>query len=328
MGKNTNTYKTKTIKKKNKNKKLLKKMINSESELDDLNSLIDTTDSILEENIQILVGGKSSDFVEPTELDKLLGYEGPVDTRGPLDKMNDYVENLVGTVANVAKGLVAHKVSNVIGMEGKTPEEVAKTLENDTQKLEQINDYLKKDTKMLDEIQELTNTASSVIGESIKQIPNDINESMNKLAKNAVDAGVGALTDVPGINVVVGTSKMISGIQGAVGETSEAVGKVANLIGDTSEKIEKPINDVKKKINEVSDNIETTQQLSQIQESPKINESQQMNELSIDDKKNIQLGGFNMNKFIHHGGKKLRKRVNDTRHAFKNISKNITKKNK
>jgi hypothetical protein len=334
-------------KNKNKNKKLLKKMMNNNSKLNNTNQILDNsdfilneTDSLLEENIQILIGGgKSSDFVEPSEFDKLLGYEGPVDTSGPLDKLSDnieitmdYMSNSFGSVANVTKGLIAHKVSDVIGMEGKTPEEVAQILKNDTQKLEQVNDYLQTNDgkKMLNEVQELTNTATGVIGESIKQIPDKVDESMDKLAKNAVDAGVGALTDIPGVNVVVGTSKIISGVQGATSDIAEATGQVASLVGDTAEKIKKPIDDIEKKMDEISDKIEEVPELPEIDESL-INESS-IDESSIDesstDEKNIQLGGSNINKFLFYGGKKIRKRVNNTRHAFKNISKNITKKNK
>jgi len=41
------------------------------------------------------------------------------------------------------------------------------------------------------------------------------------------------------------------------------------------------------------------------------------------------VGGSNMDKFnrtLQHGGKKIRKRIHTTRHAFQNISKNITRK--
>jgi methyl-accepting chemotaxis protein len=328
MTKKSKTMKKKNInKQKNKNKKILEKLVN---------------DSILEENIQILIGGEkknnpektqlggNSNLVYPSEFDKLLGYETPVDTTSTLDKLKNYVTNSVSTISNISSGLIARKVSDTVGMEGKNPEEIAETLKKDTEKLEKINDYLKTNDgkKMVGELKQLTTTASDVIGEAVQKIPEDLDETMDKLAENAVNAGVGAMTDIPGVNVVVGTSKMVSSLQGVAGETAEAVGKVANLVGDTAEKIEEPINDIKDKIGEISDKIKTVENFSQ--EIPQTLKTPQL-EIS----QTHQSGGYDMNNIhnnirnnIQNGGKKIRKRVNNTRHAFKNLVKNITRKNK
>jgi hypothetical protein len=54
----------------------------------------------------------------------------------------------------------------------------------------------------------------------------------------------------------------------------------------------------------------------------------------MQDDNEMQVGGLNINKFLKHGGKlqhagkKIKKRIYSTRHAFKNISKNVTRKNK
>ena len=382
--------KSKTMKKKS-NKKILKKMVNN---------------SILEENIRILIGGEretektkqknksggnNTNFTEPSEFDKFLGYNSPVDTRSPLDSLNDYIKNSLGSIVNITSGLIAHKVSDTIGMEGKTPEEIGEILKKDSEKLEKINDYLKTNEgeKMLDEVKELTTTVSDVIGESVQKIPDDLDETIDKLAENAVNAGVGAMTDIPGVNVVVGTSKMVSSLQGVAGETAEAVGKVANLVGDTAEKIKEPINNIKDKIDEISDKIESVENFSpdipqpsetqqrempqtsetqqhempqpsetQQREMPQTSETQQheMPQTSETQQREIpqtsetqqreipqtsetqqreipqtiQLGGHNINNIrnIQTGGKKIKKRVNNTRYAFKNLIKNITKKNK
>ena len=347
MGKKSKTRKNKNMNRndnnKNKNKKILGKLVN---------------DSILEENIQMLIGGKvggsDENFVEPSELDKFLGYEKAVDVRGPLDKLNDYIKNSLSSITDVTSGLIARKLSDSVGMEGKTPEEIGEILKKDTEKLEKINDYLKTNDgeKMLDEVKELTTTASDIIGESVQKIPEDLDETMDKLAENAVNAGVGAMTDIPGVNVVVGTSKMISSLQGVAGETGEAVGKVAELIGNTAEKIKKPVNDIKDKIDEISDKIESVENFSpkipQLQQpeilqtqqpeilqthQPEIQPQLQQPEILQTQQPEIQpqSGGYNMNNvrnIIQTGGKKIRKRVNNTRHAFKNLVKNITRKNK
>ena len=358
------TKKSKTMKKKNvnkqrnKNKKILEKLVN---------------DSILEENIQILIGGGSSkrdrdidrdrdseneqvggnsNLVYPSEFDKLLGYEKPIDTTSTLDKLKNYFTGSVSTISNISSGLIARKVSDAVGMEGKTPEEIAEILKKDTEKFEKINDYLKTNEgeKMVGELKQLTNTASEVIGEAVQKIPEDLDETMDKLAENAVNAGVGAMTDIPGVNIVVGTSKMVSSLQGVAGETAEAVGKVANLVGDTAEKIEEPMNNIKNKIDEMSDKIENVENFSpeipqpfethqpeipQTQtfetQQPEIPQTQTFETQQPEIPQTQQFGGNSINNIrnnIQNGGKKIRKRVNNTRHAFKNLVKNVTRKNK
>jgi hypothetical protein len=342
MTKKSKTMKKKNVnKQKNKNKKILEKLVN---------------DSILEENIQILIGGGSSkrdrdrdseneqvggnsNLVYPSEFDKLLGYENPIDTTSTLDKLKNYFTGSVSTISNISSGLIARKVSDVVGMEEKTPEEIAETLKKDTEKLEKINDYLKTNEgeKMVGELKQLTNTASEVIGEAVQKIPEDLDETMDKLAENAVNAGVGAMTDIPGVNVVVGTSKMISSLQGVAGETAEAVGKVANLVGDTAEKIEEPMNNIKNKIDEISDKIENVENFSpEIPQTfetqqPEIPQTQTFETQQPEIPQTQQFGGNSINNIrnnIQNGGKKIRKRVNNTRHAFKNLVKNVTRKNK
>jgi hypothetical protein len=341
------TKKSKTMKKKNvnkqrnKNKKILEKLVN---------------DSILEENIQILIGGGrskrdrdrdseneqvggNSNLVYPSEFDKLLGYEKPIDTTSTLDKLKNYFTGSVSTISNISSGLIARKVSDAVGMEGKTPEEIAEILKKDTEKFEKINDYLKTNEgeKMVGELKQLTNTASEVIGEAVQKIPEDLDETMDKLAENAVNAGVGAMTDIPGVNVVVGTSKMVSSLQGVAGETAEAVGKVANLVGDTAEKIEEPMNNIKNKIDEMSDKIENVENFSpEIPQTfetqqPEIPQTQTFETQQPEIPQTQQFGGNSINNIhnnIQNGGKKIRKRVNNTRHAFKNLVKNVTRKNK
>jgi hypothetical protein len=380
MGKNTNTYKSKKIKSKtmksgsskiiNKNKKLLKKMMNSESELDDINSLIDNSisdNSALEENIQILIGGDNN-FVEPSELDKkLFGYKGLVDTQGPVDKFIDSVEGSIDNVKEVAENVVSvgkvavlNKMSNIAGYEGKTPKEVMDEIKNDAESIKKINNYFKTEDgdKTLKDIQDLSNTATGIITKSFEKIPEKLTDTIEKIGDAGLKVGVGVATEVPIIAPIIGMSNMIKGTEEAIEATADAVKKVAEITEDTAEEIKKPINEIENKIDEISTKIENTQiptvqhqiDESQIDKSQmdksqmdksQMDESQmdksQIDKSQIDEyqmktnEKNVQYGGSDMNNFynlLQNGGKKLRKRINNTRHAFKNISRNITKKNK
>ena len=348
MGKNTNTYKLKKIKSKtmksgsskmtgkNKNKKLLKKMMNGESKLDDINSLIDNSisdNSALEENIQILIGGDNN-FVEPSELDKkLFGYKDPVDTQGPVDKFIDSVEDSIDNVKEVAENVVSvgkvavlNKMSNIAGYEGKTPEEVMDEIKNDAESIKKINNYFKTEDgdKTLEDIQDLSNTATGIITKSFEKIPEKLTDTMEKIGDAGLKVGVGVATEVPIIAPIVGMSNMIKGTEEAIEATADAVKKVAEITEDTAEEIKKPINEIENKIDEISTKIENTQ-IPTVQH--QIDESQMKT-----NEKNVQYGGgSDMNKFhnlLQNGGKKLKKRINNTRNAFKNISRNITKKNK
>jgi methyl-accepting chemotaxis protein len=304
--------KTRKSKQNNKNKKLLKKMMN--------NSKSNNDNSSLENNIQILIGGE---MVEPSQFDKIIfGYANSMDMSSPFDKLWNNIGKSTSNYIAVIQGLMARNVLSAIDMKGKTPEQVAEELKNDAKTIEQINDYFdtNEGKQALNEIQELSNEVGGVISKSIEQLPEELDESIDKLAEKTVDAGVSAMTEVPGVNVIVGTTGLINSIEGAVGEIAEASGKVANLVGDASEEIKKPIEEINDKIDEISDEVNEMPQLPQTQfsedESPITNDNQ-------------QFGGSNVNKFnhtFHNGGKKIRKRIHSTRHAFKNISKNITRK--
>lgn len=372
MGKNTNTYKSKKIKSKtmksgsskiiNKNKKLLK-MMNSESELDDVNSLIDNSmsdNSVLEENIQILIGGDNNfvkpseldnNIIEPSELDKaLFGYKEKIDTTGSIDKLYDnaknkveYITNSFGNFVNIVEGLMAREMISLIGMEEKKPEEVAEILKNDSEKLREISKFLETDKgkEMLDEIENLSKKATDVVGESIEQIPTKLDDSMNKMAHAGLKITKGLVTEVPLVAPIIGASDTVVGVQNAFNAITDAAIKVSNLTEDTAEKIKEPVDDIKKTINNISTEVENRQQLPQMPELPELPEKtelpitqqlSQTQELPKNNNENIQYGGgSDMNKFhnlLQNGGKKLKKRINNTRNAFKNISRNITKKNK
>lgn len=337
MGKNINTYKLKKIKSKTmksnkKNKKLLKKM--------------NTNDSILEENIQILIGGGNNNFIEPSELDKkIFGYEGPVDTKGPIGKLIDSVEDSIKNVEEVAENVISvgkvavlKKLSDVAGYEGKTSDEVIDEIKNDAESIKQFNNYLKTENgkETLEDIQDLSNTATGIITKSIDKIPETLTDSMEKMGDAGLKVGVGIANEVPIIAPIIGLSNMIKGTEEAIEASADAVKKVAEITGDTAEEIKKPINEIENKIDEISNKIENTQKISQIPtDKSQMNETL-MNETLMNNKlllneKNIQHGGSDMTKFhnvLQNGGKKLRKRINNTRYAFKNVSKNITKKNK
>jgi hypothetical protein len=412
MGKNTNTYKSKKIKSKtiksgsskmtgkNKNKKLLKKMMGTTSELDDIDSSVENANSLienslLEENIKILTGGGDDNIIEPSELDKaLFGYKEKIDTTGPIDKLYDnaknkveYITNSFGNFVNIVEGLMARKMISVIGMEEKKPEEVAEILKNDSEKLREISEFLETDKgkEMLNEIENLSKKATDVVGESIEQIPTKLDDSMNKMAHAGLKITKGLGGEIPIIGQIIAASDAIKGTQDAFNATTNAIENVANLTSDTAEKLKTPIDGIKEKMEDISDEVKnaqelpttqlsqthelpttqqlsqtqelpitpqlsqthelpttqqlsqtqelpTTQQLLQTQELPTTQQLSQTQELPKNDNENIQYGGgSDMTKFhnlLQNGGKKLKKRINNTKHAFKNISRNITKKNK
>jgi methyl-accepting chemotaxis protein len=350
MGKNTNTYRPK-MKSNYKNKKLLKKIMNN---------------STLEENIKILIGGNIVEPSELDKA--LFGYKEKIDTTGPIDKLYDnaknkveYITNSFGNFVNIVEGLMARKMISVIGMEEKKPEEVAEILKNDSEKLREISEFLETDKgkEMLDEITNLSKKATNVVGESIEQIPTKLDDSMNKMAHAGLKITKGLGGEIPILGQIIAASDAIKGTQDAFNATTNAIENVANLTSDTAEKLKTPLDDIKEKMEDISDEVKNTQdipitqqfsqtqdlpthqlsqtqdlptqQLSQTQDLPTIQQFSQKRQLQKNDDNNIQYGGSDMNKFhnlLQNGGKKLRKRINNTRHAFKNISKNITKKNK
>lgn len=352
--KNINTKTRKSKEKKNKNKKLLKKMINnSESELDDI--ILDNVDTIGEENIQILIGG-AAPIVEPSKFDQVIfGYNKPVDTEGPVDKILNNVKEVVNEVEEVAetaisvgKGIALKTATDMAGYEGKTPEEIKKEIKEDAQQIKEINNYFKTEDgkESLEEIKKTLNTATKVIGDSVGELPKQLNESMEEFGKAGVKVGVGLATEIPGVNNFIGLSGMVKGTQDAIKATTNAIEKVANITADTAEDIKKPINKIQNEISEISDKVDKTNmgQIIDNQEMPKLND----NFMQVDEKTNMgqiinskmdeemsnnnsednsmQVGG-RLNIF-QYGGKKLRKRINATRHAFKNVSKNVTLKRK
>lgn len=341
------TAKSRGGKNKNKNKKLLRKMANN-SELDDV-FVLDDNDSLLEENIQMLIGG-TKEMVEPTKFDELIfGYKNSVDVSGPIDKITDYVGNAVTNVEKVVsmgEAIAVNKALDMAGFEGTTPEEISEELKNNSKTLEQINDYLKTNEgeKMLGEFQELSNTASGVISKSIDKLPEELDESITKVGQGAVKTAVGIATDIPPLNAVVGTSNAIAGTMEAVNAVSDAVTNVSNIVGDASEEIKQPIHEMNNKFDEMSEKISElpTVEIPRVDELPQVDELPNPMDNEIpklvkmpeqNDGENQmgenQMGGSNINKFrnaLQYGGKKLRKRINGTRHAFKNISKNITRK--
>jgi hypothetical protein len=356
--KNINTKTRKSKEKKNKNKKLLKKIINnSESELDDI--ILDNVDTIAEENIQILIGG-AAPIVEPSKFDQVIfGYNKPVDTEGPVDKILNNVKEVVNEVEEVAetaisvgKGIALKTATDMAGYEGKTPEEIKKEIKEDAQQIKEINNYFKTEDgkESLEEIKKTLNTATEVIGDSVGELPKQLNESMEELGKAGVEVGVGLATEIPGVNNFIGLSSMVKGTQNAIEATANAVKKVADITAHTAEDIKKPINEIQNEISEISDKVDKVTNMKQTindkmnEEMPKLND----NFMQVDEKTNMgqiinskmdeemsnnnsednsmQVGG-RLNIF-QYGGKKLRKRINATRHAFKNVSKNVTLKRK
>jgi len=339
MGKNEKNMNTKTRKSttnskqksKNKNKKLLKKMMNNNSEIDDF--ILDNGDNIIDENIQILVGGNP--IVEPSKFDKLIfGYDDkPVDTEGPVDKIMNNVKEVVNEVEEVAENVISvgkvialKKATDMAGYEGKTPEEITNEIRKDAEQIKQINDYLETEDgkESVEDIKKTLKTATSVITDSVGELPNQLNDSMEKLGKAGVKVGVGLATEVPFIAPAVGLSNMIEGTEKAIGATANAVEKVANITANTAEEIKKPINDIQNKISEISDKVDDATNIGETIDNKMNEEIPKL--VKIPNDNDMQVGG-GLNVF-QYGGKKLRKRINATRHAFKNVSKNVTLKRK
>ena len=330
---NTNKYKNK-----NKNKKLLKKMVKTNSSIDDdiisdeSNFMLDEIQDadLLEENIQILIGG-GEQLVNPSKFDEFVfGYDKPVDTRGFIQKTIDGVKEVTDTAVSLGTAVASKAALKTIGYNGKTPEEVSEEIKNDVEAIKKINETLSTDKEAVQEIQNLANTATGIIGKSLEKIPEQTQEPMEKLGESALKIGVGLATEVPVIAPIIGMSNMVEGAQDAFKATTNAVTNVANLTSDVAQDIKKPIDDIRDKIDEISD-ISNLPEIDKIPEIDKNIDDEIPKLVKIPDENNVQVGGSDINKFynvIQHGGKKLKKRINATRHAFKNISKNITKKNK
>jgi methyl-accepting chemotaxis protein len=310
-------------------KKILKKMVRNDNS------------ALLNENIQILIGGNktNSNIVRPTKFDMLLGYEDvPIDTTSSFEKLRhtvgDSFEKLKNTIGDsienftaVIQGLIARKILSSAGYENKTPQEVANELKNDSKTLEQINHYLQTNDgkEMINEIKKLSKTTSDIISESLEEIPNKLDGTMNKLSEEGVKAATNAVAEIPGPNVVVSTLRLGENAINATDEMVKASGQIAELAGDTAEEIKKPIDEIENKINEIS---KKASELSNA-EVPNAQVPNTTLEKETQLITNQRGGDTDINKFIHliqHGGRKLRKRINSTRHSFKNVSKNVTQK--
>jgi methyl-accepting chemotaxis protein len=337
------TNKNRKLKGKNiklKDKKLLKKMINNDLELGDdifteeVSSIIDDANLIAGKNIQILIGGDDNkNLTFPTKLDELFGYNEPIDKRSIFEKMSGYVESVAMS-----------KISSAVGVEGKNSKEITKKLEDDSKALEEVNNFFNKPESehTKEELKEIAHTATEIVGEAMEVIPDKIKGSVNKVVENGIDAGIAAMNGLPIVGTAISLDKVADKFINTAGEIADATSDVSNLIRETSNKLKQPVNEMKEKINEISSDIQQSKE--QLQQP--VNEmKKKINEISSDIQqskeqlqqseqilnKNIQLGGTDISKFnnlLQHGGKKLRKRINNTRHAFKNISKNVTKKNK
>ena len=238
---NTHTHTSKMKSKKNKknkssSNKLLKKIVKS---------------SIYDDNIIILFGG-SAPVEHVSMIDKILGHkeEPPVESSSIVTKAQDYFENF----SKLVEVLIARKVLSIAGLGEIPPDQVAEMVKHDTEAMRKINEYLKTNDgrQALDEIQELSNTAVGVVGESIEALPEKLDESINGLANNTVNAFVDEVSMIPGPGTIVNGLKLADDVIGATGKVTEAVGEVSDLVGETADKLGTHVSHVSNKVDELA----------------------------------------------------------------------------
>lgn len=353
------------------NRKVLKKLINSNNDILDENIKIligginenENINGNENENIKILIGGENknnSNLIYPTNFDsKLLGYEPgiPIDKRTVFEKYSQRIANSFEIFGNIIAGLVANKVIKTAGYENKTSEEIGEKLKNDTEKLEKINDYFDDPyhgEKAKKEIGKTVDIASGIIGESFEKLPDEVEDSLSKVADKGMGAVVESVKGVPFVGAPLAVASTVEKITNAAGDVADATGKIAELTETTAEKLKEPVNKIERQLDEISSkatrmsNIQ--EEMEEEKEMEKEMEEEEEMEKEMKKEKNgdnqmgddNQMGGnlnkmrdfdidknSNMSKFVNqlqHGGKKLRNRVNITRHSFKNVSKNVTQK--
>jgi len=282
--------------------------------------------------------------------DELLGLNKKPEP-GIMDKMTDYFK----LFADAFQYKMLLIVGELSGIKGKTPEEVSRELKQNTEKLKKINEYFKNNPEVKKELQKTTNVVGEILSGSLKKIPDEFEESIDKLGKLAVKSGVDGLTEIPGANIPIATLKLGDDIAKISNESADVLKKTVNMIDDVLEETKEPIEDIVDKTKEiavkaqeVNDSISntslipqtqqlpqiTTSQLSQTQQLPQITTSQLPQTQQIPQTQNgggkmMMIGGTNKSfEALQTGGKKLRKRVNYTRNSFKRIAEKLTRKNR
>jgi hypothetical protein len=274
--------------------------------------------------------------------DELLGLNTPPEP-GIMDKMTDYFK----LFADAFQYKMLLIVGELSGIKGKTPEEVSRELKQNTEKLKNLNEYFKNNPEVKEELQKTTDVVGEILSGSLKKIPDEFEESIDKLGKLAVKSGVDGLTEIPGANIPIATLKLGDDIAKISNESADVLKKTVNMIDDVLEETKEPIEDIVDKTKEiavkaqeVNDSISTTSQLPQTQQltTSQLPQTQQLTTSQLPQTQQLSqngggkmmiIGGTNKTfEALQTGGKKLRKRVNYTRNSFKRIAEKLTRKNR
>jgi len=274
--------------------------------------------------------------------DELLGLDKKPEP-GIIDEMSDYFK----LFADAFQYKMLLIIGELSGIKGKTPEEVSKELKQNTEKLKKINEYFKNNPEVKQELQKTTDVVGEILSGSLKKIPDEFEESMNKLGKLAVKSGVDGLTEIPGANIPIATLKLGDDIAKISNESADVLKKTVNMIDDVLEETKEPIEDVIDKTKEIAvkaqevDNA-TSQPLQTQLQPPPTTTSQPLQTQPLQpptttsqppqtqtNEKIMMVGGASKTfKSLQTGGKKIRKRLNYTRNSFKRLAEKLTRKNR
>ena len=180
---------------------------------------------------------------------------------GPLEKVNDIASGLVGTVTETATGLVGTVTDKATGLVGTVTDKASglattalSTATHLAEKpLEQgigiINASLSNKElvdQTTDTVGKVSDVASTIVEEStplvtatIKSAGEVAGQAATEFGKSFGKLAVGAVTEIPGANMVVGTLKMGDGLFGMVGSAfslgSGIIKTSSGLVGNLAE---------------------------------------------------------------------------------------------
>lgn len=346
---------------KNRNKKKEKNLMHLLS-TNDATHITNAIDSVGELKLnKVFTGGGDTNVVDddssPTKIDEILNMitgsvnDGIQLRTGFIEKLNSY-----GTkYTNIIKGLLARNFIKIIGLEGKTVEEVSQELANDSAKLDKIVNFL--DTpegqEMLKDFNSISDKASNIASDTVNKIVDKMHDPMEEMAENVADAGTKALSATPLVgNAMSAVTALNSGTK-ALGSATELISTTVDTTAEAIEKISEPINDAIDKTKEISavadrmtnwetntapnagDFVTNTETKStpiagesvtnwETNWAPIAGESVTNTETNSTPSVGEQSGGS----VTQYGGKYIRNRVSLTKNAFNKIRKKVTKKNR
>lgn len=288
-----------------------------------INELIDNIGS--SSVIGALSGGGPTDpnnYNGPTYIDKMIEGVGE-NTTGISDKIENiinYPSELLNKFGNygskmfsILEALIARGVIKAAGIDNTNVEKVAEELVEDSKKLNKVVEFLdtEKGKEMLENMNSIADKGTEIVSNATENLVSKIDEPLNEITEKATQSAVNAVGAIPGVGTITNSIKVADNLTGLADSAAELATTTTNTINNAVNEIGQPINEA----------IDETKNI--VNEANKITQQPILAETKIDQIE--QSGGGNTN--IQYGGKYIRKRVSSTRHAFRKISKHVTRKN-